>query len=119
MTYPDGSSYQGDFRQGKRNGQGKLLLPDGKEYNGSFLRDFPEGFGVVKVQGTEYRGEIRQGFRHGKGTFTARDGSRYIGQWKLGKRHGRGIAYDGNGTITFKGLWQNDLAVPEQSQNEN
>jgi len=39
MTLPDGAVYEGDFKEGKANGKGKMTPPDGTVYEG----DFKEG----------------------------------------------------------------------------
>ena len=35
----DGSRYEGQFKRGKRDGQGRLLLQSGKKYEGLFKDD--------------------------------------------------------------------------------
>ena len=47
---PDGK-YEGEFRDGKPNGQGRLTWPDGKKYVGEFKHDKLDG------QGIEYRAD--------------------------------------------------------------
>lgn len=62
-TYPDGSHYEGEFKNGKRHGRGMLLRPDGVRYEGEWQNDKP----------------------HGRGIATAPDGRKRIGKWHEGK----------------------------------
>ena len=36
MTYPDGTQYIGEFKDGERSGQGTLTYPDGRKLTGQF-----------------------------------------------------------------------------------
>jgi hypothetical protein len=36
MTFPDGSKYTGQWKDGKMNGQGTMTHPDGKKHVGQF-----------------------------------------------------------------------------------
>ena len=38
--------YEGQWRQGKKHGKGKLTWPDGKNYEGRFVDDKPHGLGT-------------------------------------------------------------------------
>jgi len=68
-TYSDGSTYVGDFRDGKRNGQGTYTYSDGSTYVGDF----------------------RDGKRNGQGTYTWPDGPKYVGDFRDGKSDNNGI----------------------------
>ena len=69
MEWPNGDRYEGQFRHGKRHGQGKRINADGSTYIGSYEDDQPSGQGV----------------------YTWTDGETYDGQWKNGLFHGHGI----------------------------
>ena len=71
--------YVGEFKDGKRNGQGTITLSDGKNYVG----------------------EWKNGKKHGQGTQTWLDGRKYVGEYKDGKTW-NGTGYDKNGNITTK-----------------
>ncbi|MGZ3596193.1 MAG: molecular chaperone Tir, partial [Syntrophales bacterium] len=62
MTRPDGQ-YVGQFKSGKKNGQGTINFVNGAKYVGQFRND-------------EY---------HGQGTLTLPTGEKYVGEWKDGK----------------------------------
>ena len=63
-----GWRYEGEFREGKRHGQGVMEWRDG----------------------TRYEGEWSEGRRHGQGVYTFPDGKRYEGEWRDSERHGLG-----------------------------
>ena len=86
-AFKNGYKYVGEFKDGKRHGQGtyswpywKSLLPG---YKGSYK----------KYDGTfsKYVGEFKNGLRHGKGTQTYPDGYKYVGEFKDDEKNGQGI----------------------------
>eukprot|EP00808_Paulinella_micropora_P004536 g43591.t1 len=65
----DGDRYEGEFKDGQRNGQGVQTWPFGKRYEGEWKDDK----------------------RNGQGVMTLPDGQRYEGEWKDDKRNGQGV----------------------------
>ncbi len=65
-TYPDGTTYDGDWQDGKRHGYGTWIRPDGTKYEGEWKDDKP----------------------HGDGVLTRPDGRKQIGEWIDGKYSG-------------------------------
>ena len=63
------------FQNDVLHGSGTLFYPDGKKYQGQFLK----------------------GKRHGQGTFTYSDGTAYIGRFIDGKEDGIGECLDKEG----------------------
>lgn len=64
MTF--GDVYEGEFREGAKEGEGKLIYSNGAEYIGTWVADCAEGRGVMKyAEGEEYEGDWRQNKRHG------------------------------------------------------
>ena len=59
----DGSKYVGQFKKGRKEGQGITSFPDGSKYEGEYVNDKFEGQGVL----------------------TYSDGDVYNGWWKNGK----------------------------------
>jgi hypothetical protein len=88
-TFLGGAKYVGEFKDGKRNGQGTLTLPNGEKYVGAF----------------------RDGVRHGQGTYTWPDGRKYVGEYKDGMYNGQGTEYSADGTILQSGIWENGVFV--------
>jgi hypothetical protein len=39
MTWPDGATYVGEFKNGKRNGHGTMTLRDGRKRSGEWKDD--------------------------------------------------------------------------------
>ena len=60
MTAPNGHKYEGEFKDKKAHGQGKLSLPDGRKYTG----------------------EWKEGKMEGQGTLTSPDGIKGVGEFK-------------------------------------
>ena len=89
-TRPDGHNYEGQWKAGKREGQGAATSPDGFSYEGQWKAGLPEGQGVE----------------------THPDGRRYEGQWKAGKQEGQGIHTFPDGA-SWEGLWHGgDTSAP-------
>jgi len=76
LTFPDGSKYVGQVKDGKPHGQGTLTFPGGYKYEGQF----------------------KNGAFHGHGTMTWSDGGKYEGQWSDGAFHGYGVSTNPDGT---------------------
>ena len=89
LAWPDGATYTGAFRNGKRDGRGRMKFPDAASYDGDFLA----------------------GQYHGYGSFTFADGSRFVGEFRDGKRNGQGIEYGADGKILQSGFWENNAFV--------
>ena len=70
VTLPDGSKYVGEYKDGKRHGQGTLILPYGK-----------------------YVGEFKDDKKHGQGTHTWPSGQKYVGEWRDGSYVGESKDY--------------------------
>eukprot|EP00037_Helgoeca_nana_P002450 m.33935 g.33935 ORF g.33935 m.33935 type:complete len:433 (+) comp12605_c0_seq1:97-1395(+) len=77
-NFGDVCTYTGELLDGKADGQGRLVFPNGTVYDGAFQNDRRNGFGTstfIDDDGTEtYAGEWRDGKRHGRATFTFADG---------------------------------------------
>ena len=68
QTYSDGSSYEGDFKEGEFEGYGVFAWGSGDSYEGMWAGGKPEGLGVMKfASGSVYRGRFRDGAMDGKG----------------------------------------------------
>ena len=90
--YADGSSYEGEMKDGKRHGEGIWVRSDGSEYTGQWTNDKPEGFG----------------------TFVWPNGRKFQGYWKSGKRHGKGIEVLPSGK-KIEGAWEEGVYIEEKS----
>ena len=75
--------YEGEMKDGKRNGKGIFYFDNDDRYEGDWKDD--------KM--------------NGKGIYYSNSGNRYEGDWKHGEKNGKGIRYYSNGT-QFSQLWQ-------------
>ncbi len=81
------AEYRGDFKAGKKDGQGVKTWPNGDRYEGGFKNDVKDGFGKYSWgrgpwQGESYAGEFRDDRREGQGTYRWPTGDVYTGPWK-------------------------------------
>ena len=95
--------YQGQVKDGKRNGQGTFTWSDfGVKYEGGWKEGKKHGQGIYsKSDGGIYEGEFKDGEYDGQGTFTFSWGDKYVGEWKNGENW-NGTQYDKDGNITKK-----------------
>lgn len=90
-AWPDGKSYQGNFLKGMRHGKGVIKYPDGAMYDGEWKDDLRDGYGkYIYADGTSFQGEWKRGCRHGKGICVYSDGNTYEGDWVDSVPHGQG-----------------------------
>lgn len=68
--YADGSRYEGEFRNFKQHGKGKMVFAKGGQYEGDFADNEA----------------------HGEGTVIFDNGDRYDGGWRHNRPHGRGVS---------------------------
>ncbi len=125
FAYPDGSKYEGNFVNGKFNGEGTFFFADGSRYTGAFKENYPHGYGTrTYVNGKQETGQWREGefigsglietdrigciegdCENGKGTYVYREGSaKYIGEFVNGQPHGFGTCIYANGDY-YRGEW--------------
>ena len=58
QIWPDGSMYEGWWRDNKANGKGRLIHADGDVYDGHWVDDKAHGFGVYcHLDGAKYEGQ--------------------------------------------------------------
>ncbi|CAG9315018.1 unnamed protein product [Blepharisma stoltei] len=102
-------SYQGEFCNGYRHGNGTLITPNNDKYVGSWELGHRSGRGICTyADGSEYNGEWQNDLEHGQGTKTWKNGDIYIGGFKNGSREGLGeMIYDSK-MKNYKGEWINN-----------
>ncbi len=85
-TYPDGTTYTGEWEDNKRHGYGIWTRPDGMQYEGEWENDKPHGRGIlINPDGSKFSGDWKEGKRDGRGMLTYPDGTKKVGVWKTGK----------------------------------
>ena len=91
MTWADGGSYDGGWRNDMRDGRGIMMSPDGSRYEGDWSNDRKFGRGVMAwADGQHYKGAWRDDQPHGSGTMKWADGTSYQGRFFKGKPNGKG-----------------------------
>jgi hypothetical protein len=106
-VYNSGMQYEGEWKDGKKDGEGILTYPDGTKYVGEWKNDRMHGHGVKTYKDlniSRYSGEWKNGKKDGWGTQVYKTGNTYTGNWKNGKMHGQGRLITQDGRI-LKGKW--------------
>ena len=122
IVYSTGHRYTGEFKNGRREGDGVLTLPGGRTLKGRFEGDaivegnytsldgkaftgrweLRERNGQGRLQDPDGRvdeGAFKSGVRTGKGVMTWPDGRRYEGDFVNGQRTGKGTMTYPNGRV--------------------
>lgn len=77
--------YSGGFKDGKKNGQGKLTRDNGNVYEGEFKDGNYNGQGkLTYADGGVYEGDFKDGTFNGQGKLTYANGTVYEGEFKDG-----------------------------------
>ena len=107
LKYADGGAYAGEHQNDKRHGHGTYNFTDGAVYVGEWKDDKRHGHGTHNyADGGVYAGEHHNDKRHGHGTYNFTDGSVYVGEWKDNKGHGHGTNNYADGGV-YAGEHQN------------
>jgi hypothetical protein len=86
-----GGKYLGEWKKGKREGEGVLRLDNGSTYRGSFKGHMFDGFGEQKLpDGEVYKGEWVHGMREGTGMLLVPNMDAYYGKFSKGMCGGWG-----------------------------
>ena len=133
---PDGITvYEGQFREGRRDGFGVAFYKDGTpSYTGSWKAGKRDGLGVSfrdgdhavhisrwkdgtpqdfvslfdKEGNLRYGGRIEKGKKQGPGvSYNTADGTVFVGKWVDGRPTGVGSAFDREGNLVYYGEWKN------------
>jgi hypothetical protein len=123
FVYPDGKTYTGYWKNGKREGKGYtyekgMVINDGywkndeKITDGCISGDCKNGYGSYDNSGgITYNGQWKDGKRNGEGVERFQryetDITTYIGQWVDGKKHGNGKLITTKYNDTYR-KWEND-----------
>jgi len=82
------AAYTGEFHLGKKHGKGVKTWVRGDRYEGAFVDDYMEGWGVYTwgakslFAGDRYEGQLARDKRDGFGLYTWGGGASYAGPWK-------------------------------------
>ncbi|NUM34683.1 MAG: hypothetical protein HUU50_09070 [Candidatus Brocadiae bacterium] len=91
--------YEGEIKDGKRNGYGIFYYLNGNQYEGEWKDDKRNGYGIEYKHDilNIYQGEWKDDKRNGYGIEYSFDHLTYEGEWKDDKKNGHGIEYYTNG----------------------
>ena len=108
MTYANGDAYEGTWVDGQRSGEGTYTWADSTEdvphfYTGLWMNDKKNGQGIMNfANGGVYKGEFVDDKLNGQGILTWADGDVYKGEFKDGTMNGQGVLTWANGDV-YKG----------------
>jgi hypothetical protein len=111
----NGDRYEGDWKNGKKDGKGILYYKGRKRYDGEWKNGEKDGIGTYyfydendSLKAT-YEGEYKNDKMEGKGKVFSR-GYCFVGEFKNDEKHGKGIVTQevDNKFITLEGNFQNN-----------
>ena len=101
-------TYEGEWKDGERHGQGTYDDNAGSVYIGEWKYDERSGEGIqIYPDGSKYEGQWENDQRNGQGILILPDGQKYEGAWKDNKRHGPGTFTDLDGSSEYQ-IWANN-----------
>ena len=101
-------TYEGEWKDGERHGQGTYDDNAGSVYIGEWKYDERSGEGIqIYPDGSKYEGQWENDKRNGQGILILPDGQKYEGAWKDNKRHGPGTFTDLDGSSENQ-IWANN-----------
>lgn len=100
--------YEGDFRNGLRDGAGVEFFADGAKYTGSFKNNVKSGTGQLANYNTRYEGDFLNDMKNGSGKLYQNGVLVYEGQFKDDKKNGQGISYLYAGSKEYEGGFKDD-----------
>lgn len=112
IVYPDATRYVGQLTlldgQLTLDGHGAIRYPDGSAYEGQWKNGKMHGQGVFRwANGTRYEGEYNDGLKHGEGKYYWNGQAYYQGGWARGLRQGKGAVYH-KGKLLKTSCWAAD-----------
>ena len=110
LVSTNGDYYDGEFVNGKKEGEGKLIYANGNQYEGTFLGGLPNGKGkLIQTDNDIYEGEWKNGKINGQGIRLHNNGDKYVGNHLNDVRSGKGLYLFVNGD-SYNGNWVNGKA---------
>jgi hypothetical protein len=100
IIFDDGTKFEGDFKGLQFDGEGILTSPNGETYEGEFKSGKRCGKGTQKFSdGTKYVGNWKNDLFNGVGSLKYPDGIEYFGEFEDGEKLGGGITMSGEGPV--------------------
>ena len=110
LLYHNGDYYNGEFSEGRKNGNGVIKYKNQTRYEGTFKNDRHDGYGkLIQLDGEIFEGEWKNGKINGNGVRLHSNGDKYIGSYVNNIRNGQGHYIFINGD-SYNGNWVNGKA---------
>jgi len=104
----DGDTYSGQFKNGRFDGDGHIWYSDNSVFDGEFRDGMKNGTGTMRFNdGSTYIGSLKMGLFEGYGEFACCSGDLFKGHFVGGKKEGAGKMIFRDGAV-FQGHWKND-----------
>jgi len=104
-SFAQGSTYNGNFHEGRRHGFGVCEYHNGDYYEGEWVMGVRQGLGMQQcTDNSNYAGQYSRGLRHGFGAYSFPNGDRYLGQCDSDVPHGYGTYLFASGQA-YEGQW--------------
>lgn len=100
----DGLQYNGHFVDGKFDGRGTAIYPNGDKYEGQWKADKPTEGTLRKANGAIYEGSFSNGKYSGQGTLTRANDDVLTGEWSGGELNGHGSLTTEEGKLYVGGF---------------
>ena len=112
FTWPDGSNYVGEYKNGHPHGFGTYIWPDGDKYTGFWVYGKRHGLGFhSRRNGFVYVGNFVDNLPQGNGSSIDKQGNSYSGEWESGLQNGIGRVRGSDEGLMFYGEWRNGYPV--------
>lgn len=99
------SSYFGEIRNGRPDGQGRLELRSGEILDGQWVAGQLDGHGIhVDANGNRYQGQFKAGVPNGEGRLETKTGEIFVGSFADGLKNGKGRTRLPGGTV-YESQW--------------
>ena len=121
MTYKDGTIYEGGWKDGGKDGKGKLIYKGKKPIDVVYETDDENDEYLISGEGTffkiklknnveyqEFNGKIKDSKVTGRGKCKFASGNIYEGDFKDDKMYGKGKMTFANGDV-YEGDWKDDV----------
>lgn len=101
MTFPDGTEYSGEFKDGTPHGMGTFTYAEGKTLDTAapYTDDQGRTWNTGLPMGKHYVGEVKDGKRNGQGTLTYYSGAKYTGAFVNDMLSGKGVMINPGGIV--------------------
>ncbi len=121
-SFQNGSKYFGEWKKGRKEGNGTMEFVEGDRYVGKWKNDNFHGSGIYYYlrednrKGEIFRGNYINGIKNGQGVYEYPNGNKYVGEFRDGKKHGKGTLYLNDGRL-YKGIFKKDNFISGEVKN--